>query len=475
VKSSHIDEEESGQIRQSKSAKHRTDRLNFESVVKDPAPQISSRREATVRPQTLDLDEELSRPIEKPKASQRRQSPKRGFDFEDDLIDISAPEPPEPSILRFTASPPPKQPRKSKKQRNPEPCNLDGDLIQLSPPQTKGSIAIPDVDDGFIDISVPLQTGSIGGDDDLLQILSPPIESFLVSSLGPSSKPKARISDPFDDLLDFSEPLQRNCNIPDSDDLFLPISKSPMERASLKPRWKSCEPVSPISKFTPRSSRTADQSTFDEFPDLILFGDSPPRKPPPSIDFLGFFSPEKAAEEFSAKKWVHSQFNIPFVPCNTPEPENDDAVFAFQERLCSIIEVAIVADDGSSFHVFPTKLNSYLEKSDTGLDEDWLPVSPKATAGSVMESSDDDGDELLPCDLQEADEVPRLVAPPRSRENSRRDEEQQYDAFFTVSLKDLQRGFAAPARENVPNFPTRAPVRTLASALVAANSSDYSD
>jgi hypothetical protein len=321
----------------------------------------SLRRDADITSDALDLDQELFRPVKKSKTTQC-QSSKTGNDFEVDLIDISGPEPPEPSVLRFAASPPPKPPRQSSIKSKRETSGMD--LIQLSVPQTKSVIL--GIEDAFLDISLPRLTGSIGVDDDLIQILTPPRESFLVRS---GSKA-------FDDLLDFSLPAQQNNNISDSDDLFIPISNPPMNTSSIsvKPRWKSCEPANPASKFTPTSCHTTDDSTFDEFPDLIQFGESPHRQPVSSLDFLDFMSLDS---EFSVKQFGHSESNIPCVPSKAPDAENDDAIFAFQERLCSIIEVAIMADNGASFHVFPTKLNAYIDKSDAEPDDDWVSVSPK--------------------------------------------------------------------------------------------------
>jgi hypothetical protein len=44
--------------------------------------------------------------------------------------------------------------------------------------------------------------------------------------------------------------------------------------------------------------------------------------------------------------------------------QNEDLIFAFQERLCSIVEVEILTNDGKQTPIFATKLNDYLDSVD---------------------------------------------------------------------------------------------------------------
>jgi hypothetical protein len=41
--------------------------------------------------------------------------------------------------------------------------------------------------------------------------------------------------------------------------------------------------------------------------------------------------------------------------------QSEDVIFAFQERLCGIVEVEIILRNGTRFSIFPTKLNEFLD------------------------------------------------------------------------------------------------------------------
>ena len=76
---------------------------------------------------------------------------------------------------------------------------------------------------------------------------------------------------------------------------------------------------------------------------------------------------EAQAEPNSIQGFIHSVLGLPAEIGGEKQEENEDAIFAFQERLCSIIEVEIVHNDGKRITVFPTKLNEYLHnKQPTG-------------------------------------------------------------------------------------------------------------
>jgi hypothetical protein len=76
---------------------------------------------------------------------------------------------------------------------------------------------------------------------------------------------------------------------------------------------------------------------------------------------------------------------------------SDDLTFAFQEHLCSMIEVEIISDDGHPVLVFPTKLNGYLHEEQILVpDDDWIPVrSPQIQRSSSSALTPDEEFVLL--------------------------------------------------------------------------------
>lgn len=55
---------------------------------------------------------------------------------------------------------------------------------------------------------------------------------------------------------------------------------------------------------------------------------------------------------------------------NTSMIDNEDTIFAFQERFVSIIEVEILTNEGETINIFPTNLNDYLIDRNTFLNEE---------------------------------------------------------------------------------------------------------
>ena len=99
--------------------------------------------------------------------------------------------------------------------------------------------------------------------------------------------------------------------------------------------------------------------------DLMKIPETPKKELDESDSLLDFLSPEKKAK--SPRAFIHSVLGV--------DPgdgecvyENEDAVFAFQERLCTIIEVEIVGENGRRAQVFPTKLNDFLHNRDAIAD-----------------------------------------------------------------------------------------------------------
>lgn len=121
--------------------------------------------------------------------------------------------------------------------------------------------------------------------------------------------------------------------------------------------------------------------------DLTAMPETPKREQEESDSLLDFLSPEKKPQ--SPHTFLHSLLGIN--DGTDHGDENEDAVFAFQERLCTIIEVEIVAKDGKRVQVFPTKLNDFLHNRDAIADvfaeEEDLEVSHEPVKSS---SSDDE-------------------------------------------------------------------------------------
>jgi hypothetical protein len=175
----------------------------------------------------------------------------------------------------------------------------------------------------------------------------------------------------------------------ESDDDFVPIStmvtEHPMHYSEAIPelRFPGKVPRPRRKPVAGDGNGKPEDPHLTELFDLIQFSDSPPPEKPVTPPVVELPSPVKEPEPFSVKNWVHSTFNIPFIPFERPEQDREDAIFASQEQLCSLIEIEIVREDGAVQRVLPTKLNRYLQAVAVRPDADWIPVLPKATyAGS---------------------------------------------------------------------------------------------
>jgi hypothetical protein len=80
--------------------------------------------------------------------------------------------------------------------------------------------------------------------------------------------------------------------------------------------------------------------------------------PPPLDDLLGF----DQSVPFTVKSFVHSLHGVMCQPAQKQQVQSEDAIFAFQERLCSIVDMEIQKDDQVAIQGFPTKLNEYLHE-----------------------------------------------------------------------------------------------------------------
>ena len=99
---------------------------------------------------------------------------------------------------------------------------------------------------------------------------------------------------------------------------------------------------------------------------------------------------QKENEPVSVQELIHSILGLPTETGIQKEEENEDAIFAFQERLCSIIEVEIVSQDGKRTTVFPTKLNEYLHNKTAACPETPAKVpSPEVKTKEFVSDSED--------------------------------------------------------------------------------------
>jgi hypothetical protein len=146
-----------------------------------------------------------------------------------------------------------------------------------------------------------------------------------------------------------------------------PESKIPVYSGSVRARQKSCETCSRIPRYSPKAVRQAREAPDDHFPDLIFFAD-------PTLN-----------SKSRIKTWVHAVVGVESPANRSQSVPNEDRLFSFQERLCSIIEIVIVSDDGHSVQVFPTKLNNYLHEAEVLVpDDDWIPIhSPPTTVKPI--------------------------------------------------------------------------------------------
>jgi hypothetical protein len=99
------------------------------------------------------------------------------------------------------------------------------------------------------------------------------------------------------------------------------------------------------------------------------------------VDLIEFSDPEPIegpeVTSFSAKKFVHCHLKIPLGHRCVGFHQNEDLIFAFQERLCTIIDVEVKTNAGRLIRVFPTKLNEFAHRGVFVVDEEDL-VQPNA-------------------------------------------------------------------------------------------------
>lgn len=76
--------------------------------------------------------------------------------------------------------------------------------------------------------------------------------------------------------------------------------------------------------------------------------------------------PKKASKNRNLNGSLNNSGNLN----NTSMIENEDTIFAFQERFVSIIEVEILTNEGETVNIFPTNLNDYLKDRDSFLSEE---------------------------------------------------------------------------------------------------------
>jgi hypothetical protein len=65
---------------------------------------------------------------------------------------------------------------------------------------------------------------------------------------------------------------------------------------------------------------------------------------------------------FSLRHFVHASLRIPEPPRSVRARASEDLIFAFQEKMCALLEIEVMADDGRSVTVFPSRLNCYIRE-----------------------------------------------------------------------------------------------------------------
>ena len=183
----------------------------------------------------------------------------------------------------------------------------------------------------------------------------------------PQEQPKPKKSPSKRRNQENAEPEPEQAQQPDVVNDLIVFSDSPVKDESvgnlidLSPVAPAPEP--PISEDL--ITLMAPQPEVKTLMDLMKIPETPKKEIDESDSLLDFLSPEKKAK--SPKSFIHSVLGV--------DPgdgecvyENEDAVFAFQERLCTIIEVEIVGKNGRRAQVFPTKLNDFLHNRDAIAD-----------------------------------------------------------------------------------------------------------
>jgi hypothetical protein len=171
------------------------------------------------------------------------------------------------------------------------------------------------------------------------------------------------------------------------------------------------------------------------------------------------------AVEFSVKRFFHSLWQLPLSAQPSESTPSEDLLFAFLEKVCSIIEIELENDAGERCFIFPSKLNHYLT----------LPGVEKAGLAPVP-SSIDSGTPVSPC---------REGAPHNNREGFVSDTsatqispasipENRLDRelLFNVSVQELRFAFASAKNESSVITEDQAPTTSLSAALIRVASDD---
>jgi hypothetical protein len=174
---------------------------------------------------------------------------------------------------------------------------------------------------------------------------------------------------------------------------------------------------------------------------------------------------------------VHSLFGITDFSNGSGHPQSEDVIFAFQERLCAIIEVEVEMSDGRSVQVFPTRLNVFLSGPDSQPAADPI-ISPipirsrKDTSIPVarkLSSPQLPSENSAPSPQLSSDCSPGPTVSPQSS-FARLSPDVALE--FNVSAIDLQLVFGSAPLSPTLNSEEEIPIKSLAAILVRADSDD---
>jgi hypothetical protein len=104
---------------------------------------------------------------------------------------------------------------------------------------------------------------------------------------------------------------------------------------------------------------------------------------PKMIDVFVLDDDEEGARPFSVKGFVHRLFGMVARGAGAPSAASADAIFAFQERICTTVEMEVVMDDGTVEPFLLTRVNALLSEAsrappmleDVPLDDEELAAS----------------------------------------------------------------------------------------------------
>jgi hypothetical protein len=165
---------------------------------------------------------------------------------------------------------------------------------------------------------------------------------------------------------------------------------------------------------------------------------------------------------FSVKRFVYSLWKLPLSTPSSESVPSEDLIFAFQEKLCAIIEIEIESDDGVRSPIFASKLNRFLCLSDTRESEP-VPLDVAESSTSIDFVSPTSIDDLLPQKVEE--DSPK-------QESNDSSAEVDHEVLFNVSVQELRFAFGSAETEPPVVMECQDAPASLSAVLIRVDSDD---